>query len=130
MMLGLVTLGAMIYSQQLGVLALVSILVFCGAFSLSMGPVVWVMLSEIFPNKIRSMAMAVAVAAQWLFNAIVANTFPLINRSELNGAIFNGSLPYWLFAVMSVFALIFIVRMIPETKNKSLEEIEKFWEKS
>jgi len=128
MFIGLTALGASIYFQQLGVVALISMLIFCGAFSLSMGPVVWVMLSEIFPNNIRSIALSIAVATQWLFNAIVANTFPIINRSTVNTESFNGSLPYFLFAAMTVLAIVFIVKMIPETKNKSLEEIEKFWE--
>lgn len=129
MFIGLFVLGGMIFYQQLGVAAMASMLLFCGAFSLSMGPVVWVMLSEIFPNKYRSMAMSIAVAAQWLFNGIVANTFPIINRSAFNEESFNGSLPYFIFAAMTILAIIFVMKMVPETKNKSLEEIEKFWAK-
>ncbi|MFT5184800.1 MAG: SP family xylose:H+ symportor-like MFS transporter, partial [Flavobacteriales bacterium] len=129
MLLGLIALGSLIFFEQLGVMAMTSMLLFCGAFSLSMGPVVWVMLSEIFPNKYRSAMMSIAVAAQWLFNAFVANSFPIINRSELNQDSFNGSLPYFIFAAMTLLAIIFVVKMIPETKNKSLEEIEKHWKK-
>lgn len=127
MFLGLTTLGFSIYMQQLGVVSLISILVFIGSFALSMGPVVWVLLSEIFPNNIRSIAMSIAVAAQWLFNAIVANSYPIINRSNFNEENFNGALPYFIFAFMCVATLVFAWKFVPETKGKSLEQIEKFW---
>ena len=84
MFLGLSILALTIYSRQMGVISLLAILLFIGSFAMSMGPVVWVLLSEIFPNTIRSIAMSIAVAAQWLFNAIVANSFPVVNGSQLN----------------------------------------------
>ena len=127
MFLGLTTLGISIYMNQLGIISLISILVFIGSFALSMGPVVWVLLSEIFPNNIRSIAMSIAVAAQWLFNAIVANSFPIINRSNFNAETFNGALPYFIFALMCIATLIFAWKFVPETKGKSLEKIEEYW---
>lgn len=130
MFLGLSSLGATIYFQQMGVFSLVSILVFIGSFALSMGPVVWVLLSEIFPNKIRGLAMSIAVAMQWLFNAIVANTFPIMNGSSFNHESFNGALPYFVFAIMCVIALVFVWVFVPETKGKSLEELESVWKKN
>ncbi len=98
---------------------------FIASFALSMGPVVWVLLSEIFPNSIRSYALAIAVAAQWLFNAIVAQVFPVINNSQLNESLFNGSLSYVLFAVFCLLALIFVFIWVPETKGKRLEDMGK-----
>ena len=65
-----------------------------------MGPVVWVMLSEMFPNNVRSVAMSIAVAAQWLFNALVANSFPLVNESALNQNTFNGALPCYFCIIL------------------------------
>jgi SP family xylose:H+ symportor-like MFS transporter len=128
MFLGLSSLGFTIYTQQLGIVSLISILVFIGSFAMSMGPIVWVVLSEMFPNRVRSLAMAIAVGAQWLFNGIVANAFPVINRSELNEQQFNGALPYFIFAFFCVIAFIFVWRYMPETKGKTLEEIERVWE--
>lgn len=128
MFLGLSSLGFTIYTQQLGIVSLISILVFIGSFAMSMGPVVWVVLSEMFPNRVRSLAMAIAVGAQWLFNGIVANAFPIINRSEINEQQFNGALPYFIFAFFCVIAFVFVWRYMPETKGKTLEEIEKIWE--
>ena len=94
---------------------------------MSMGPIVWVVISEMFPNQARSLGMAIAVSIQWFFNGIVANTFPVVNRSELNVDAFNGALPYYLFAAFCAIALIFAWRYVPETKGKSLEEIENLW---
>ena len=130
MFVGLTVLGLSIYFNQMGVISLISILVFIGSFALSLGPVVWVLLSEIFPNNIRSIAMSIAVAAQWLFNGIVAYSFPVINKSEINTQDFNGSLSYFIFATMCIATIIFIWKFVPETKGKSLEEIGKSWNKN
>lgn len=127
MAVGLSVLGLTIYFQHLGVLSLIAMLLFVASFALSMGPVVWVMLAEIFPNHVRSVAMSVAVAAQWLFNAIVANSFPPINDSSLNQDQFKGALPYFIFAFFCIVTIVFVWRLVPETKNKSLEEMETLW---
>ncbi len=124
MFLGLMLLGWTVFSQQLGLWSLAGVLVFIASFALSMGPVVWVLISEIFPNRARSLAMAIAVGAQWLFNAIVSNTFPVVNRSALNAESFNGALPYFIFAAFCIVAWLFVAKFVPETKGRSLEEIE------
>ncbi len=129
MCVSLTVLGFSIYYQQLGVVSLIAMLSFIASFALSMGPIVWVMLSEIFPNQIRSVAMSIAVAAQWLFNAIVANSFPVINKSELNTNMFNGALPYFIFAFFCLITIAFVYKYIPETKGKTLEEMEDLWKK-
>ncbi|NEN24592.1 sugar porter family MFS transporter [Cryomorpha ignava] len=128
MLLGLLTVGFSLYTGQLGIVSLVGILVFIASFALSMGPVTWVLLSEIFPNKIRGMAMSIAVAAQWLFNGIVASVFPILVKSNVNETAFNGALPYFIFGFFCVITIVFVYRMIPETKNKSLEELERIWD--
>jgi SP family xylose:H+ symportor-like MFS transporter len=129
MVVSLCVLGYTIYAQTLGVLSLIAILAFVGSFAMSMGPIVWVVISEMFPNRARSVGMAVAVGAQWLFNGFVANSFPLINRSGVNQDTFNGALPYFIFAGFCVLAFIFAWRFLPETKGKSLEELESLWDK-
>lgn len=127
MFLGLSVLGYTIYTQTMGIVSLLAILAFIGSFAMSMGPVVWVVLAEMFPNHARSLAMSIAVGAQWLFNGIVANAFPVVNRSEINETAFNGALPYFIFAAFCVVAFIFVWKLLPETKGKSLEEIEELW---
>ena len=127
MFLGLSTLGLTIYTQELGVISLLAMLLFIASFAMSMGPVVWVILSEMFPNNVRSVAMSIAVAAQWLFNALVAKNFPLVNESALNQNAFNGALPYFIFAFFCVIAMFFVWKLVPETKGKTLEEMEELW---
>lgn len=130
MFIGLSVLGLTIYTQHIGVISLIAILMFIGSFAMSMGPVVWIMLSEIFPNRIRSVAMSIAVAAQWLCNAIVANSFPVINGSEINHNSFNGALPYFIFASFCAVTIVFVWKLVPETKGKTLEEMEALWDGS
>ena len=127
MCVGLSILGLSIYVQQMGIISLLAVLLFVGSFAMSMGPVVWVILSEMFPNNVRSVAMSIAVAAQWLFNALVANSFPLVNQSALNQDGFNGALPYFIFAAFCIVAMIFVWKLVPETKGKTLEEMEALW---
>lgn len=127
MLLGIGTLGVSIYLNELGLISLIGMLTFIASFALSMGPVTWVLLSEIFPNKVRSAAMSIAVAAQWLFNAIVANSFPVINGSEVNKEVFNGALPYFIFAALCFVTILFTWKMVPETKGKTLEEMDQLW---
>jgi MFS transporter, SP family, xylose:H+ symportor len=121
-------------SKGEGIMSLIGILVFIGSFAMSMGPVVWVLLSEIFPNKIRSIAMSIAVAAQWFANYLVSQTFPIIvesdaNKLKMDGGIWNNALPYFLFSVFIALTILFVWKYIPETKGKTLEEMERLFEK-
>ncbi|APZ44843.1 D-xylose transporter XylE [Polaribacter reichenbachii] len=130
MLTGFLILGFTIQQQSIGILSLLGVLTFIGSFALSMGPVVWVVLSEMFPNKIRSVAMSVAVAVQWAGNYVVSQSFPMVTVSELNNNNFwNGSLPYFIFSFFIIIIIIFTYKFIPETKGKSLEEIEAIWSK-
>jgi len=128
MIVGFLLLGITLKQQSVGFLSLLGVLIFIASFALSMGPVVWVLLSEMFPNKIRSVAMSVAVAAQWAANYVVSQSFPVVMDSEVNNsATWNGSLPYFIFIVFILIIMIVTYKYIPETKGKSLEEIEGFW---
>ncbi len=121
-------------SQSEGIISLIGVLIFIGAFAMSMGPVVWVILSEIFPNRIRSVAMSIAVAVQWLANYFVSQTFPMIvdsdvNKLQVDGGVWNNALPYFLFSGFIVIIILFVWKFIPETKGKTLEEMETLFEK-
>jgi len=130
MLVGFLLLGITLQQQAVGVLSLIGVLIFIASFAMSMGPVVWVLLSEMFPNKIRSVAMSIAVAAQWAANYFVTQTFPMVTESETNNnELWNGSLPYFIFIGFILFIIFFTYKFIPETKGKSLEELEKVWEK-
>ncbi|WP_127845943.1 sugar porter family MFS transporter [Psychroflexus aestuariivivens] len=130
MITGFLLLGVSLQQESVGIISLIGVLLFIASFAMSMGPVVWVLLSEMFPNRIRSTAMSIAVAAQWATNYLVSQFFPVISESETNmNSFWNGSLPYFIFIGFIIFIIIFTYKFIPETKNKSLEELEDIWEK-
>ena len=102
----------------LGIVTLVCMVVYIASFAFSLGPVVWTMISEIFPTRVRGKAIAVATAANWGAAFIVSASFlSIIDVIGTEGA-------FALFALMSIIAFVWIDRVVPETKNKPLEEIE------
>ena len=128
MILGFVFLGTTLMTGNVGLLSLIGVLMFTASFAMSMGPVVWVILSEMFPNRIRSVAMSIAVAAQWAANYFVTQSFPMVVESDANqGDFWNGSLPYFIFVGFILIIIFFTAKYIPETKGKSLEELEDLW---
>ncbi|HSY43945.1 MAG TPA: D-xylose transporter XylE [Candidatus Acidoferrum sp.] len=128
MAVAMLALGCTFAMQAQGMTALLCILLYIAGFAVSWGPVVWVLLSEIFPNQIRGKAMAVAVAAQWIANFLVSATFPILNDNKLvNG--FHHGFAYWIYGVMSILAALFMWKLVPETKGRSLEQMEKLWSK-
>ena len=102
-----------------GYLILVFILVFIASFAVSIGPVAWVVIAEIFPNKLRSKAMSVAIVTLWAFTFLVSLTFPIILDRLGGGAAFA------IFGAMCLLLLFYVIFRLPETKGKSLEELEK-----
>ncbi len=126
MAVSMLSLGSVFYTQQLGILALLFMLTYIAGFAMSWGPVTWVLLSEIFPNSIRGV-MSLAVAAQWIANLVVSWTFPVLNESVFLTRIFHHGFAYWIYGFMGILAALFVWRFVPETKGKSLEEIEKTW---
>lgn len=120
-------LGTSLYVSAAGVVSLLFMLIYVAAFALSWGPVVWVLLSEIFPNNVRSTAMAIAVATQWICNYLVSWSFPILDNNEYLVTEFNHGFSYWLYGVMSVAAAALVFKLLPETKGKSLEEMQLLW---
>ena len=106
----------------------VSIMVYSASFMFSWGPICWVLIAEIFPNTIRGQAVAVAVAFQWIFNFIVSSTFvPMFNMHLTEGDDFGHWFTYGLYALICVIAALFVWRLVPETKGKTLEDMSKLW---
>ena len=128
MAVSMFALGTSFFTHNEGILALVFILLYTAFFAMSWGPVTWVLLSEIFPNSIRG-AMSIAVAAQWIANWLVSFTFPILNDNQMLTQHFNHGFSYWIYGVMGILAALFVWRLVPETKGKTLEQIEKFWAK-
>lgn len=104
-----------------GIMALICLFVYIASFAYSLGPIGWLLNSEIYPLHIRGKAMGVATCANWVSNFIVTATFlNLIN-------IFGKAGTFWLYGAIGILGIFFIWRFVPETKGKSLEEIEDFW---
>ncbi|AQS94337.1 D-xylose transporter XylE [Polaribacter sp. BM10] len=129
MAVAMLALGFVFFSGATGYLALGCMMLYVASFALSWGPVTWVLLSEIFPNKIRGKAMAIAVAAQWVSNYLVSLTFPMMNDNTALTEQFNHGFAYWVYGLMSLIAMWFVWKYIPETKGKTLEEMESIWKK-
>jgi SP family xylose:H+ symportor-like MFS transporter len=120
-------LGGTFFFREGGMAALICMLAYIAGFAMSWGPVTWVLLSEIFPNQIRGKAMAVAVATQWVANYLVSWSFPIMNDNPTLVEKFNHGFAYWIYAVMAAIAAWFVWKLVPETKGRTLEELEKLW---
>ena len=110
--------GAMFFFHLHGLPLLIMVVSIIGCFGMSLGPVTWVVLSEIFPNRIRGFALSIATFALWAACFVLTYTFPLLNK------MLNASGTFWLYGIICVFGFWFILKKLPETKGKSLEEIE------
>lgn len=124
MALGAIGVAITFGNPNLQLLCMVSIMVYSASFMFSWGPICWVLIAEVFPNTIRGAAVAIAVAFQWIFNWIVSTSFvPMAN-----------SLGYWftygLYGVICILAAIFVWKLVPETKGKTLEDMTKLWKKN
>jgi SP family arabinose:H+ symporter-like MFS transporter len=122
--LGLV--GWMFQTKQNGAGLLACVVVFIAAFAMAMGPIGWLFCSEIFPNRVRGRAMSVAAFTVWVSCYVVAQTFPMLHDSPSIGP----APTFWVYAGVSLASFIFVLGLVPETKGRTLEEIEKMWSKS
>ena len=111
------------------IVPVISILVYSACFMFSWGPICWVYIAELFPNTIRSRATAYAVAFQWIFNFIVSSTFVPMYNMKLGtmGDSFGHFFAYALYGAVCVIAAIFVWRLVPETKGKTLEQMNALW---
>jgi len=114
-----ILLGSAFYFQLKGIAVLSLVVIAIGIYAMSLAPITWVILSEIFPNRIRGAAMAMATFALWIACFILTYTFPLLNKS------FGAAGTFWVYAGICLLGFLFILKKLPETKGKSLEEIEK-----
>lgn len=122
MMVGMAALAVFSFTDMIGIGALVFIIIYTASFMMSWGPICWVLISEIFPNTIRSQAVAIAVAVQWVSNFLVSATFPYLSGWSVGGT-------YLIYAVMALLSMLFVHIFVPETKGKSLEEMSSLWKR-
>lgn len=114
-----VVLGGSYHLGIQGFVILTLVVLAIATYALTLAPVTWVILSEIFPNRVRGTAMALATTSLWLASFGLTYTFPILNKA------LNASGTFWLYAVISISGFLFILKKLPETKGRSLEEIEK-----
>lgn len=112
-------LGASYFFELKGLAILVLVMAAIATYGLTLAPITWVVLSEIFPNSIRGTAMAIATTSLWIACFILTYTFPILNK------LLHASGTFWLYGLICLSGFLFILKKLPETKGKSLEEIEK-----
>lgn len=112
-------LGTSYFFELKGLAILVLVMVAIATYAMTLAPITWVVLSEIFPNSVRGAAMAIATTALWIACFVLTYTFPILNK------LLNASGTFWLYGLICFSGFLFILKKLPETKGKSLEEIEK-----
>ncbi|MCD8073253.1 MAG: D-xylose transporter XylE, partial [Alistipes sp.] len=122
MAVGMFAIAALSFLNIIGISTLVFIIIYTASFMMSWGPICWVLISEIFPNRIRGQVVAIAVAAQWAANFLISSTYPPMME-------FSGAFTYGFYGLMAVISALFVWKMVPETKGKTLEQMEGLWKK-
>jgi MFS transporter, SP family, galactose:H+ symporter len=107
--------------QTLSVFSMITLMVYIGAFAVGLGPIFWLLISEIYPLHVRGTAMSVATTANWISNLLVSLTFLTLVSA------FGPAVVFWGYAFVTGGALVFAYLMVPETKGRTLEQIEGFW---
>lgn len=114
-------LGCCYFFELKGMVVLVMVVLAIATYAMSLAPITWVVLSEIFPNSIRGAAMAIATSALWIACFALTYTFPILNN------FLKASGTFWLYAFICLSGFLFILKKLPETKGKTLEEVEAFF---
>lgn len=114
-----IILGGFYFINFKGWPMLILVVTAIAVYAMSLAPVTWVVLSEIFPNKIRGVAMSISTLALWVSSSLLVLTFPFLNN------MLHTSGTFWVYSGICLFGFVFIFRKLPETKNKTLEEIEE-----
>lgn len=127
MIVSLGALGFIFHLQakggELAGLAVVILMFYVASFAISLGPIFWLLIAEIYPLKIRGLATGIAAGTNWLANFVVSLTFLSLLKS------LGPSLTFWLYGVLAIGSWLFSYYLVPETKGRTLEEIEQFWHK-
>jgi sugar porter (SP) family MFS transporter len=128
--LSLIALGLAACFGRADMWVLTFILSYIACFAVSVGPVTWVILSEIFPTKIRGRAMAIATVFLWAANLVVSYSYPLMDKNPWLVEKFNHGFPFFVYAAFCAVLAVFMIVVVPETKGRTLEDIERTWMRS
>jgi len=125
--LSMLALGALFHTHNTGVFGLVAICLYLAGFAISFGPIVWIMMTEIYPAPIRGQAMSIAVASQWIANLLVSGTFPLLLGNDTLNQAWNYGFPFWLYGSLALVAAFVVMRYVPETRGVDSEHLSALW---
>jgi MFS family permease len=117
----LALVGLSFGSAHQGAGTLLAVLTYIAAFAIAMGPIPWVLISEIFPGPVRGRAVAIGVGTIWAACLAVAQSFPVLNEQ------LGPRITFWIYAGCSLLSLIFVFALVPETKGRRLEDIAASW---
>ncbi|MBW7997285.1 MAG: sugar porter family MFS transporter [Candidatus Glassbacteria bacterium] len=120
-------IGVAVFTNASPWLLVAFVLGYIACFASSLGPVCWVVLAEIFPTRIRGRAMSLAIISLWGANLVVSQTFPMLNEHPWLVEQFRHSFPFLVYGLLCVVTVVFVLKVIPETRGMPLEEIEKMW---
>lgn len=128
MMIGMICTSLIFYMQLNPILLLFMMFISIGAYSVSLAPLTWLIMAEIFPNRVRGVAMSIASVVLWVSTVMVNQAFPFL--SEISVSIFGSEFGIFIiYAVSCLATALFVWRYLPETRGKTLEEISSFWMK-
>jgi sugar porter (SP) family MFS transporter len=129
MAIGMVILGALFYWRTTGFYVVLTMFLVMGAYLISLAPLAWLIMSEIFPNRLRGKAMAVASVCVWTASFLTANFFPMMVDwfKKSSG---TAAMAFWVFAIISAAAFLFSLLAVPETRGRTLEEIGASWNRT
>lgn len=125
--LSMLWLGSAFHADQAAFAGLAATCSFMVGFALSFGPIVWIMMTEIFPAPIRGQAMSVAVASQWMANLLVSASFPMLMGNEWLNAAWNHGFAFWLYGAFAILAAFVVVRYVPETRGVDADQLVALW---
>jgi len=125
--LSMLMLGSLFHAHQVGVYGLVAMCFFLAGFAISFGPIVWIMMTELYPAPIRGQAMSIAVASQWVANLLVSGSFPLLMGNSLLNQAWHHGFPFWMCGTFALCAAFVVMRFVPETRGVDSEQLSALW---
>jgi SP family xylose:H+ symportor-like MFS transporter len=123
----MMTIGSLFQSGNTGGFGLAAICCYHTGLGMSFGPIVWILMSEMFPGPIRAQAISVTIAAQWSANLLVSSTFPVLLGASALNALAHGGFAFWVYGGVGLLAVFVVLRYVPETKGVDNERLGAFW---
>jgi MFS transporter, SP family, xylose:H+ symportor len=123
----MLTLGSLFHVHNTGMYGLIAICIYLAGFAISFGPIVWIMMTEIYPAPIRGQAMSIAVASQWIANLSVSATFPLLLGNDSLNSTWNHGFPFYIYGSFAILAAFIVMRYVPETRGVHSESLVALW---